>query len=201
MTRRWIHSPTTSTTVDEYPRDVSHAGRPAADRPRTRPTSSSRFSDDTLRSVLAALGINTFFLGRRGVQRRACNTDLVSDPRNTSPSHAEPPARRQHAAHSPSRALRNHRHQRARRAFEPARLLEPTCRGRRDPDQRRPSTSYSADSGGQGKPQGPAAGDFSGVNADEETINLMNYQRMYQANARFLTVVVDELMQPLLSIN
>ena len=40
---------------------------------------------------------------------------------------------------------------------------------------------------------------FSGVNADEEAIDLMSYQRMYQANARFLSVV-DELMQTLISI-
>ena len=40
---------------------------------------------------------------------------------------------------------------------------------------------------------------FSGVNADEETIDLMSYQRMYQANARFLNVV-DELMQTLIGI-
>lgn len=39
----------------------------------------------------------------------------------------------------------------------------------------------------------------SGVNADEEAINLLAFQRMYQASARFLSVV-DELMQTLLSI-
>lgn len=40
---------------------------------------------------------------------------------------------------------------------------------------------------------------FSGVNADEETIDLLKYQRMYQANARFISVV-DELMQTLLNL-
>ena len=39
----------------------------------------------------------------------------------------------------------------------------------------------------------------SGVNADEEAINLLAYQRMYQASARFLSVV-DEMMQTLISI-
>ena len=39
----------------------------------------------------------------------------------------------------------------------------------------------------------------SGVNADEETINLLQYQRGYQASARFITVV-DELMQTLLAL-
>ena len=38
----------------------------------------------------------------------------------------------------------------------------------------------------------------SGVNADEETINLLAFQRAYQASARFITVV-DELTQTLLS--
>ncbi len=39
----------------------------------------------------------------------------------------------------------------------------------------------------------------SGVNTDEEAINLLSYQRAYQASARFLTVV-DEMMQTLLNI-
>lgn len=39
----------------------------------------------------------------------------------------------------------------------------------------------------------------SGVNADEEAVDLMSYQRAYQASARFITVV-DELMDTLLSI-
>lgn len=39
----------------------------------------------------------------------------------------------------------------------------------------------------------------SGVNADEEAINLLTYQRAYQGSARFLSVV-DELMQTLLSL-
>ncbi|MBB6430359.1 flagellar hook-associated protein FlgK [Algisphaera agarilytica] len=40
---------------------------------------------------------------------------------------------------------------------------------------------------------------ISGVNADEETINLLAYQRAYQASARFITVV-DELTQTLLNL-
>lgn len=40
---------------------------------------------------------------------------------------------------------------------------------------------------------------ISGVNVDEETINLMSYQRSYQASARFLNVV-DELLQTLLNL-
>ncbi len=39
----------------------------------------------------------------------------------------------------------------------------------------------------------------SGVNADEEAINLLTYQRAYQGSARFISVV-DELFQTLLSI-
>ncbi len=39
----------------------------------------------------------------------------------------------------------------------------------------------------------------SGVNADEETINLLSFQRAYQASARFITVV-DEMTQTLLSL-
>lgn len=40
---------------------------------------------------------------------------------------------------------------------------------------------------------------ISGVNADEETINLIQAQRAFQASARFVSVV-DELMETLLSI-
>jgi len=39
----------------------------------------------------------------------------------------------------------------------------------------------------------------SGVNADEETIELIRYQRAYQASARFISTV-DEMMQTLLSL-
>lgn len=39
----------------------------------------------------------------------------------------------------------------------------------------------------------------SGVNIDEETVNLLTYQRQYQASARLITVV-DQLTQELLSI-
>ena len=39
----------------------------------------------------------------------------------------------------------------------------------------------------------------SGVNADEETINLLQYQRAYQASARYLSVV-DETLQTLLNL-
>jgi len=40
---------------------------------------------------------------------------------------------------------------------------------------------------------------YSGVNIDEETINLMAFQRAYQGSARFLGVV-DEMMQTLLQL-
>ncbi len=40
---------------------------------------------------------------------------------------------------------------------------------------------------------------ISGVNTDEEAIDLITYQRAYQANARFLSVV-DEMLQTLMSL-
>ncbi|PCH80061.1 MAG: hypothetical protein COB96_03675, partial [Planctomycetota bacterium] len=40
---------------------------------------------------------------------------------------------------------------------------------------------------------------ISGVNADEEVINLMAFQRAYQSSARFLQVV-DELLETLMSL-
>jgi len=40
---------------------------------------------------------------------------------------------------------------------------------------------------------------ISGVNADEEAINLLQYQRAYQSSARFISII-DELMQTLLGL-
>ena len=40
---------------------------------------------------------------------------------------------------------------------------------------------------------------ISGVNADEETINLLQFQRAYQASARLVSVV-DEMTQTLLAL-
>ena len=40
---------------------------------------------------------------------------------------------------------------------------------------------------------------ISGVSADEETLNLIQFQRQYQAAARFINIV-DEMLQTLLSI-
>ncbi|MCH7946605.1 MAG: hypothetical protein IIC66_02295 [candidate division Zixibacteria bacterium] len=40
---------------------------------------------------------------------------------------------------------------------------------------------------------------FSGVNADEEAIDLLIYQRMFQASARFLSIV-DEMIDQILSL-
>jgi len=40
---------------------------------------------------------------------------------------------------------------------------------------------------------------LSGVSIDEESINLLNFQRQYQGAARFISVV-DEMTQTLLSI-
>jgi flagellar hook-associated protein 1 FlgK len=40
---------------------------------------------------------------------------------------------------------------------------------------------------------------ISGVNADEETIDLIRFQRAYQASARFISVI-DEMMQTLLQL-
>jgi flagellar hook-associated protein 1 len=39
---------------------------------------------------------------------------------------------------------------------------------------------------------------ISGVNADEEAIDLISYQRAFQASARFLTVI-DEMFQTLIA--
>jgi flagellar hook-associated protein 1 len=40
---------------------------------------------------------------------------------------------------------------------------------------------------------------ISGVNLDEETVNLISYQRAFQGTARYMTVV-DDMLQTLLTL-
>ncbi len=40
---------------------------------------------------------------------------------------------------------------------------------------------------------------ISGVNIDEETVNLISYQRMYQASARFISTV-NEMLETLINL-
>ncbi len=150
------------------------------------------FSDDTSGAV-AALGINTFFTGDQAYNV-GVNTDLVGDPRNIAVAREHLPGDNRGAL--AVAALRDtgidalgglslpgywNRH-----------VEDVSIRTAQAIDQLNADSVVKENL----KVQQQA---ISGVNADEETINLLNYQRMYQANARFLTVV-DELMATLINI-
>lgn len=150
------------------------------------------FSDDST-GALAALGINTFFTGN-GAADIGVNNALVDDPRNIAIS-------RNHQAGDNSNALAIA----ALRdtgvaalgglslpAFWNRHIEDVSIRTAQAIDQ------LNADSVVKENLQVQQQA-FSGVNADEETINLLNFQRAFQANARFLSVV-DELLQTLIGI-
>ncbi|MEM9414897.1 MAG: flagellar hook-associated protein FlgK [Planctomycetota bacterium] len=150
------------------------------------------FSDDTS-GVLAALGINTFFRGSDAFDV-AVHTEMVGDPRFVA-------------------GARNHLLGDNTAALEIARMRDHGMESLNglsmqgywnrhvegvaiQTNQAREQLQADSVVMENLKVQQQA---FSGVNTDEETIDLLKYQRMYQANARFIGVV-DELMQTLLGI-
>lgn len=150
------------------------------------------FSDDNT-GVLSALGVNTFFTGKEA-GNIAVNFDLVGDPRYIAVAREHLPGDNRGAL--AIAALRNTGVNALQGLSLPAywnrHIEDVSIRTAQAIDQ------LNADAVVKENLQVQQQA-FSGVNADEETIDLMNYQRMYQANARFLTVV-DELMQTLLGI-
>ena len=150
------------------------------------------FSDDTS-GALAALGVNTFFTGS-DAQDIAVAQDVVSSPRLLAVAQGH-----QAGDNSNALAIEGLRSQPAdalggfsiteywNRHVEEygARLAQA-----REQVQANETVKQSLESQRQA---------HSGVNVDEESIDLMRYQRAYQASARFLTVV-DEMMQTLLQV-
>ena len=150
------------------------------------------FSDDTT-GVLSAVGVNTFFTGKEASDI-GVNIDLVGDPRNIAVALDHLPGDNRTAL-----AINNLRENGVSDlqglslpAYWNRHVEDVSIRTAQAVDQ------LNADSVVKENLQVQQQA-FSGVNADEETIDLLNYQRMYQANARFLTVV-DELMQTLIGI-
>lgn len=150
------------------------------------------FSDDSS-GVLAALGVNTFFTGSDSFDI-AVNTDLVGDPGKVAAALDHLPGDNRNAL-----ALAGLREQ----GVNALQGLSIPGYWNRHVEEISISTAqardqFLADSVVKENLQVQQQA-YSGVNADEETIDLMSYQRMYQANARFITVV-DELMQTLLTL-
>ncbi len=150
------------------------------------------FSDDNT-GAMAALGINTFFTGK-DASDIGVNLDLVNDPRFIAVGRDHLTGDNRGAL--AIAALRDTGVEslggQSLTGFWNRHVEDVSIRTAQAIDQ------LSADSVVKENLQVQQQA-FSGVNADEETIDLLNYQRMYQANARFLTVV-DELMQTLIGI-
>lgn len=152
------------------------------------------FSDDTS-GVLAVLGVNTYFTGT-DASDIAVRSDLVASPATLNAARTENGARADNGA---ALALSRLRSQTitglngetfnaawngatqavAVRVTSSKTNAEATKLVRENLDAQRSS--------------------ISGVSMDEEAINLVNYQRQYQAGARFISVV-DEMTQTLLQL-
>lgn len=150
------------------------------------------FSNDTS-GVLASLGINTFFTGKNAYDM-AVNTDLVGDPA--------------FVAAAQERLTGDNRNALAQSDLRDAALTEIggfslTQFWSNEVEELGISLARASDEREafsvvrENLESSQAA--VSGVNADEETINLLAFQRAYQASARFITVV-DELTQTLLAL-
>lgn len=152
------------------------------------------FSDDTS-GVLAVLGVNTYFTGT-DASDIAVRSDLVASPATLNAARTENGARADNGAALALSRLRNQTitglngetfnaawngatQAVAVRVTSSKTNAEATKLVRENLDAQRSS--------------------ISGVSMDEEAINLVNYQRQYQAGARFISVV-DEMTQTLLQL-
>lgn len=148
------------------------------------------FSDDTS-GVLAALGVNTFFEGGGASdiavdQRIAAAPELLAVSQDhtvggNANAHAIAAVRDKPAEAIGGLTIREHWNRHVEDYG--ARLAEAGDRLEADASVRENLESQHQS--------------VSGVNVDEEAVDLMRYQRAYQASARFLSVV-DEMMQTLL---
>lgn len=150
------------------------------------------FSDDTS-GLLAALGVNTFFIGG-DAQDIAVNSDLKNNSALLAAGldHTDGDNRTALAIAS----MRNQ----GLDSLNGLSVTETWNRHVEDYAVRlaQARSAYQADTVVKENLESQVQ-QFSGVNADEETINLLAFQRAYQGSARFLSVV-DEMMETLLGI-
>ncbi len=148
------------------------------------------FSDDTS-GALAALGVNTFFTGTNAADI-AVNSTVAQNPGLLAVGQNNIQGDNSNAL-----AIANLQDQTlpALRRVEPERPVEQPRGGLR------PAPGPSHPAGGRRTP--PSSSNLqsqqqsvSGVNTDQEAINLLAYQNAYQGSARFLSVV-DQMMQTL----
>ncbi len=150
------------------------------------------FSDDTS-GVLAALGVNTFFTGS-DAQDVAVNDVVRADLSLIAGS-------TNHSSGGNGNALKlADLRQTPLAALGGLSLVESWNRHVEDYAVRLGQASSSADASTLVRENLEAQQQsVSGVNTDEEAVNLLAFQRAYQASARFLTVV-DEMYQTLLTL-
>ncbi len=150
------------------------------------------FSEDSS-GVLAALGINSFFTGKNAYDI-AVNTELEADPRLVAATNQHQPGDNSNAllmAQLKDRALTALTGQSLNEAWR--HHVEEYAIRYGQQAQQNESDQVVLESL---RMQQQA---ISGVNVDEESINLLAFQRAYQGSARFITVV-DEMFQTLLGI-
>lgn len=150
------------------------------------------FSDDRS-GALAALGVNTFFVGRDSRDIDVAST--VSDNLNLLA------AGRGHLSGDNSNALAMAAlREQPIDALNGLTLAEKWNRHVEDIGTRlaQANSQYDADTIVRDNLEASRQA-FSGVNSDEEAINLLVFQRAYQGSARFLSVV-DEMVQTLLGL-
>ncbi len=150
------------------------------------------FSNDSS-GALAALGLNSFFTGSDAFDI-GMNKDLVSDPTKLAAARDRLPGDNRNAL--AIAALRDQSNAKLNGlSITRAWSNEVETIGTRLAQARDQQSAATVVRENLGARQAA----ISGVNADEETINLLSYQRAYQASARFITVV-DEMTQTLLGL-
>jgi flagellar hook-associated protein 1 FlgK len=150
------------------------------------------FSEDSS-GVLAALGVNTFFTGRRA-NDIAVNPVVIGQPRLLAAATNHVPG--DNTAALAMSALRDQPIESlgglSLRGFWNRHVEEIAIRTAQARQQAEADTIVRENLDEQQQ-------QISGVNPDEEAINLLQYQRAYQASARFISVV-DELMATLINM-
>lgn len=150
------------------------------------------FSDDSS-GALAALGINTYFTGRNAADI-SINQRLVDDPSLLAVGDS-------HVNGSNGTALAIANLQDAKLDSLNGRSLREYWQQAVSNTATRSGAAYSAVEASSlvRESLGAQMLAVSGVSLDEESINLLTFQRQFQASARFITVI-DEMIQTLLAL-
>lgn len=159
-----------------------------------QPGVSFSFGDDTS-GVLALLGVNSYFTGK-DASDIGVNTDLQANPTRLGVARRSGSATTENGTALAIAALRDQ----PLEALGGQTLIENWSAAVQQTGVRVESARTTADAAGIVREalEAQRAG-VSGVSADEETINLLMYQRTYQGAARLISIV-DELTRTIISL-